>query len=922
LTITSKTASSFSLAWNDVSGESGYVVERSNDGINYRPIGTTAADITTFTDSDLIDAETGLPLYQFYFYRVRAEGVGGTLSEPSSVVHDVPQAGPASSIVVNSISSSQLVIDWQDASGETGYRVERSLTGTGGWTTVGTVGRNVPSFTNSGLTAGTRYFYRIVSLDAGGDAGISDVVSNYTRLAQVSGLTFTTKEPYEMAIQWNALSGATYYQVERSTNGKTYATVASSLTATSYTDSNVVPLGEYYYRVTAWNENARGTERVIFAAAPAAAALPTPWLTRDIGSVGGTGAASYNNGVFTLVAAGAEIAGGADEFRYVYKSISGDFSYSTQVTSVEDTNYWAKAGLMVRESTTASSKHALVYVSPHVANFQWRTATGGAIGGLPAVVPDITAPYYIRISRVGNLFTADISPDGSTWTTIGSRTITMNSTVLIGFALCSRDDNYLNTSTFTIPPEANVAPTVATPAAVTSEPVTGATASLSVLGADDHGEPNLTYTWTATSLPSGASQPTYSVNRTNAAKNTTATFNRAGVYTLRVTITDTSGLATTSTVAVTVDATLTSIAVVPAFVQVPAETTHTFAAAGYDQFGRPMSSPFTFAWNASLGDIASDGFYTAPSTATIDTVTASAGSVQGTAQVTVLPAPLPSPWASRDIGAVGAAGSAAHDEGVFTVAGSGLNIGGTTDEFHFVYRALTGDGRITAKVASIENTDGYAKAGVMMRESFDGNSANVALLVTPENGIRYQYRLSDGSTTATSQAGSAEIEAPYWLRLTREGDTFRSEISPDGTTWTVIGNRTIAMNETIQVGLPVTSRVRGTLCTSVFSDVLVEEYGERLPGDANFSGTVDQADTAILAAHWGMSGRTWLDGDFSGDGVVNAVDAAILAAHFGATLAPAVEQRPADQGILEPAEVALLDETTARDAALAEEFGS
>ncbi|HBO43214.1 MAG TPA: hypothetical protein DD670_04625, partial [Planctomycetaceae bacterium] len=714
LTITDKTASSFSLAWNDVSGESGYVVDRSTDGINYGPIGTTAAEVTTYIDSDLIDVETGLPLYQFYFYRVRAEGVDGTVSEPSSVVHDVPQAGPASSLVVNSISTSQLVIDWQDASGETGYRIERSLTGTGGWTTVGTVGRNVPSFTNSGLTAGTKYFYRIVSLDASGDAAVSAVVSNYTRLAQVSGLTFTTKQPYQMAIQWNALSGATHYQVERSTNGKTYTTVASSLTATSYTDSNVVPLGEYYYRVTAWSDSVRGTERIIFAAAPAAAALPTPWLTQDIGSVGGTGAASYNNGVFTLVAAGDEIFDSTDEFRYVYQSITNtDFTYTARVASVENTNYWSKAGLMIRESTAVGAKHAMIYISPNMAVFQSRASNNTTISDTYG--PGVTAPYYVRITRSGSTFTGDISPDGTTWTSVGSRTISMSSTVLVGFALCSRDDNYLNTSTFTFTPEANVAPTVATPAIATPDPVTSATATLSVLGADDHGEPNLTYTWTTTSVPSGASQPTFSVNRTNAAKNTTATFSKTGDYTLRVTMTDTSGLSTTSTVALTVAQTIASITVSPASAQVPAGSTQLFAAMARDQFGVVLSPPSPYVWNASLGQITADGLYTAPNGSMTDTVTASVGSIQGTAEVTVLPAPLPAPWTSRDIGVVGAAGSTTYEDGVFVVEGSGLNIAGLTDEFHFAYRELTGDGRITAQVMSVENTDGYAKAGVMMR---------------------------------------------------------------------------------------------------------------------------------------------------------------------------------------------------------------
>ena len=89
------------------------------------------------------------------------------------------------------------------------------------------------------------------------------------------------------------------------------------------------------------------------------------------------------------------------------------------------------------------------------------------------------------------------------------------------------------------------------------------TVGLSVLGADDGGEANLTYTWAATALPSGAVTPTFSINTTNAAKNTTATFSMAG-DTFTVTITDAGGLTATSSVwPVTVNQTLTAITVSP-----------------------------------------------------------------------------------------------------------------------------------------------------------------------------------------------------------------------------------------------------------------------------------------------------------------------------------------------------------------------
>jgi len=1002
LTVTGKTASSISLSWSDISGESGYSIERSSDGINYEPVGTTAAGVTTYTDSALTDPESGLPLYQPYFYRVRAQGSGGTVSQPSNVVNTTSRAGPVSSLVVSSISSSQLVIDWRDASGETGYRVERSPNGTSSWTTVDTVGQNVPSFTNSGLTAATQYYYRVVTLDGSGDAAVSTVVSNTTRLADLSGLTFTTKDSYQMAFAWNAVAGATRYQVERSTNGTSYTTLTSTLTATNYTDNNVVPMGEYYYRVTAFNANTKSDSEVIFAAAPAPSALPTPWLTADIGSVGATGAAKYNNGTFTIVGSGFDIYNRNDHFRYVYQTIdSTNFSYTVRVASMENTDYWAKAGLMIRASTADNAMNAMIYLSPHSAIFAWRSSTNGYTydtNGTSQSLEGITAPYYLRITRNGSSFAGEVSPNGvSGWVQVGDAvSISMSSSVLVGFAACSHNDTLLNTETFVITPEANTAPTVAEAASATPNPVVGATTTtLSALGADDHGEANLTYTWTATSKPSGAPTPTYSVNRTNAAKNTTVTVGMAGDYTFRVTMTDTSGLSVTSTVDVTVNQTVPD----PwqsqdvGSVGIPGSAgyndgTFTVLASGADIWG--TADEFHFVYQELLGDgsiiaqvatlentndwakagvmiresLAADSRYaftmvtpgngtrlqsrattggsavtnatgpsvTAPywvklarvgdaftsqvspdgtSWTTLGSTTITMGStvyvglaltshndsVLNTSTFTdVTVKPLPDPWESQDVGAVAAAGTAAYDSGTFTIEGSGENIYNYADEFHYVYQTLTGNGRITARVVSIEDTGTYAKAGVMMRQTLSAGSINVATLVTSGDGVWMQYRAStDGMTQ--NPAENTSLEAPYWVRLTRWGDMYVSEMSPDGTAWTTLDSVSLSMSSTIYVGLPVTSYNDGELCTAVFTDVSVEEY--RLPGDANYSGTVDEADAAIVADHWGMSGMTWSEGDFNNDGKVGVIDAAILAANWGATL-PTEAQSPGPSALSEP----------------------
>jgi len=184
----------------------------------------------------------------------------------------------------------------------------------------------------------------------------------------------------------------------------------------------------------------------------------------------------------------------------------------------------------------------------------------------------------------------------------------------------------------------DAAPTVASAAAASPSSVNGNTSSLSVLGADSDGggESNLTYTWAATSVPPGAAVPTYSANGTNASKNTTATFSKAGAYTLAVTVTDMGGLTATSSVNVTVNQTLTSIAVAPATASLGSDATQQFSATGNDQFGNAMSSQPGFTWsNAGSGSVNSSGLYTASYASGSATVTASSGGVNGSASVTV-----------------------------------------------------------------------------------------------------------------------------------------------------------------------------------------------------------------------------------------------------------------------------------------------
>ena len=114
-------------------------------------------------------------------------------------------------------------------------------------------------------------------------------------------------------------------------------------------------------------------------------------------------------------------------------------------------------------------------------------------------------------------------------------------------------------------------------------------------------------------------------------------------------------------------------------------------------------------------------------TATFDNVSVTAGSA------------LPSPWADSDVGSPAVAGAASDANGVFTVNGSGADIWGSSDQFNYVSQPLTGDGTIVARVTSQSNTDPWAKAGIMIKQSTTSNSPYALLAVTPGNGVAFQY---------------------------------------------------------------------------------------------------------------------------------------------------------------------------------------
>lgn len=179
----------------------------------------------------------------------------------------------------------------------------------------------------------------------------------------------------------------------------------------------------------------------------------------------------------------------------------------------------------------------------------------------------------------------------------------------------------------------------------------------------------------------------------------------------------------------------------------------------------------------------------------------------------------------QDVGTVGAPGSAAFADGIYTVRGSGADIWGTADAFHFVYRPLVGNGEIVARVTSVGATDYWAKAAVMIRDGVAANARHAMVVITPpgHDEASFQRRLSTGGSSTAFDAGVGSGPAGSWIRLVRSGDSFSGFRSADGVTWTELGAPvTIPMAESVFVGLAVTAHNNdGRLNTSTFDNVSV-----------------------------------------------------------------------------------------------------
>jgi hypothetical protein len=176
---------------------------------------------------------------------------------------------------------------------------------------------------------------------------------------------------------------------------------------------------------------------------------PAGWTCADVGGATPAGDQALNGGTWTIDGGGTDIWGTSDKFHYVWQTLPGDGAMTARVDSQTNTGPWAKAGVMLRQTTDPGSAYYAAYTTPsNGIVVQYRSSQGG--NAVPVASVAGTPPTYLRVAVSANTFTAYTSTDGVTWVPIAGSSVTfgMNGPRLAGMAVTSHTGSMVSQVAF------------------------------------------------------------------------------------------------------------------------------------------------------------------------------------------------------------------------------------------------------------------------------------------------------------------------------------------------------------------------------------------------------------------------------------------------------------------------------------------
>ncbi|MFA5104310.1 MAG: fibronectin type III domain-containing protein [Candidatus Margulisiibacteriota bacterium] len=424
------------LTWTDTANETGYRIQRGLSATGpWTAITTPAANAVSYNN-------TGLTANTTYYYRICAFNTGGD-SAYSSVVNatTLPNAPSVpSGLAAVAASQTQINLTWTDTANETGYRIQRSPNGTSSWTTITTPAANAVSYSNSGLTANTTYYYRICAFNTGGDSAYSSAV-NTTTLPNIpsapTGLTATAVSAVQITIGWtDNANNEDGFKIERGPDGNSWSYITTMPTnSVGYNSMGLTPHTTYYFRVRSYN--AAGNSGYSNTAS-ATTSNRAPVLT----SIGNKTTNETSTLTFTVSATDAD----GDTVTYeatglptgaVFNTTTGIFNWTPSYIQSGSHNLTFKA----RDLFGGITQEAVTIIVNNVLRTFVITASAGTGGSISPSgsysTQEGTSTKFTIASNTG-YSVADVVVDGASQGAIGSYTFTnvsANHTISASFSL-------------------------------------------------------------------------------------------------------------------------------------------------------------------------------------------------------------------------------------------------------------------------------------------------------------------------------------------------------------------------------------------------------------------------------------------------------------------------------------------------------
>jgi fibronectin type 3 domain-containing protein/regulation of enolase protein 1 (concanavalin A-like superfamily) len=327
----------------------------------------------------------------------------------------------------------------------TGYDIYRSSSLNGTYTLLNSTPITTTSYFDTTATAGSAVYYKLTAIDSATKnqslAALSSTTAllTSTTVPSAPGNLTATGISGGITLNWSAVSDPTLagYNVysSSSASGPFTLLTSSPITATTYTDSTATVGATTYYQVTAVDASSGLSSTASTANGTALAVSGLQSLDIGASIAGSTTVVTPGTG-FNVTAGGPGVADDADGFRFIYQTQTGNFDVAVQVTSLTVAGNYSTAGIMARSTLTTTSPDVYMSASPVNYRFKWRTGVG-TVNNVTAVGTTTYPNVWVRLVRVGNLFTGYYSTNGTTWTVASSITLALPTTLDLGLAVAS-----------------------------------------------------------------------------------------------------------------------------------------------------------------------------------------------------------------------------------------------------------------------------------------------------------------------------------------------------------------------------------------------------------------------------------------------------------------------------------------------------